>query len=445
MLEKDLFSSLVKLYRELGEIAKVISYECFETTQEFEIKKSTYDALKELEGFLKGFGFTKVVSVQVDYLDKEYLSQDDIGRECNSISIDFSSINKTKSRADRFYFFDGIRQLIKDFSVFLSRGEKLPRHYYLFSDDISSIDEQVSKEKEAFDSVVDWISLLTSLSDINKDVDDGQILYFYQKSEGEKISKPFRLDVSISSSFYSMGSCIELGEFESLKSGGESKSLHVDEKRSVFKLALVEVLKDLSKEGGGEDLFYKLFCNLGRLRSSYYEHYQVFVNNFALSEFHRELEGAYFDYLEKIQGVLGDIQAKMYAVPAALIGMAALSKYKDVYPQTLILFGVLITCVLTTWMLVDQFKRLDSIKDSIGYIFKQFSKKGDEKLEHKEVVSEIENMKVRVEQQINSRRNKIFLYLIVCWSPMLIGVWFYLNSHGNLLFVGFVDFLLGKG
>ena len=320
----------------------------------------------------------------------------------------------------------------------------MPDFFYLTEPKFSTGRDEDLDEISSLKAIRPWINLLRDVSDINKESESGEILYFVQKADEDKVAKPFRLDLSIDASFFEIDVPESIGDFAELLIGSDINGLHFEEKRSLFKLALVGLLNKLKVESPSANLFYLLMCNLDRLRGSYMEHFEVFVHNFALSEFHHKIEEKYFDYVEKIQTVLSDIQSKVYAIPAVLIGMAALTRFKTIDAYVLIILGVFFTCLLTHWMLMDQFSRLDKIKESMLFVFRSLERRSGEEPNHDEVMQDITRMRQDILIQIGRRKSRLGRYVVICWSLLIIAIISMLVEHGNVIFLEVVGVLIDK-
>lgn len=439
-----LFTSLVCLYRLLPAV-DLFAYDNFRLAEDMRVTKDLVDAVSDV--ISNGNGLCDV-EIQIDYCDIDDFSLDRVGSICTTLNVNFRKANDDKFLG----FFDNYSAYVSSFYKQLSAGDSCFGSWF-FIDKDEVYDDNEDGCLSRLLGFLPWIKLLESISDISKESDFGKTLYFFRKLDSDKTLKPYSIDISIDPSFLKLPKISGLGDLEDLIIGNDK--LHIEEKRSLFKVALVDLIKKLEFEYPGNNKLLLLGENIDRLKSSYLEHYEMFVQDFALSEFHQEVEEKYFDYIEKIQSVISDIQAKVYAMPAVLIGMAALVRFKSIESYLYILLGVFFTCLLTYLMLLDQFSRLDRIKDSMNFVFRKLERMGTEIISRKEVMSDISEMQVKISNLVEAKNNRLKFYVVLCWSIFLIALLSFFVKHGHAVSIilnsaitigsdSVINFLLGR-
>ncbi|TOH24918.1 hypothetical protein CGI83_23400, partial [Vibrio parahaemolyticus] len=139
--------------------------------------------------------------------------------------------------------------------------------------------------------------------------------------------KPLEIKINSMVELVNIEDISSIEDIESLISEDENGNLHHRDRQSFFKLALVDTFKNIVKrDSSNKSEAVLLFGNLDQIKNSYYEHYDIFIHNFAIGEFQQQVEEKGFDYSEKISSVLNDIQIRLYAIPIVLVSLGALAK-----------------------------------------------------------------------------------------------------------------------
>jgi hypothetical protein len=338
--------------------------------------------------------------------------------ECNELKIELNLY-----AGNKFSFYTNEKDLFEKLSLFLIQGKSLPDNYYFIEEDFRSDSELVRPSLIKLNLISKWIEFLTKISDIDKKTDDGIALYYFIKGEDDKFAKPLEVKIS---SIIELINCDEISSIEDISklvSEDESGNLHHRDRQSFFKLALVDSLRKLVKA----DLSNKtesaiLFSNLGVIKNAYYEHYDIFIHNFAIGEFQQQVEEKGFDYAEKISSVLNDIQIRLYAIPVVLVSLGALAKVDNIYSYLFIISGVIITALFNHWMINDQILRLEQIEKSSSFTFGKLRVQGHEKLESCDTLKNLDEIVDNIQSRITDRNTKITYYKMFCWLPTIITV-----------------------
>ncbi|WP_157823675.1 hypothetical protein, partial [Pseudoalteromonas sp. GutCa3] len=273
-----------------------------------------------------------------------------------------------------------------------------------------------------FDEIIKWINFLTQASDIDKETADGLILYFFIKGEDDKFAKPLEIKINNLQKLVNLEDISPIDDISMLISKDDHGNLHHQDRQSFFKLALVDTLRKVITSDTNDDLKPRiLFENLDKIKNSYYEHYEVFIHNFAIGEFQLQVEEKGFEYAEKVSSVLNDIQIRLYAIPIVLVSLGALAKVDDIYSYTFVISGVLITGLFNSWMINDQILRLEQIEKSSEFAFNRLKDECEEKLETQPVLNNLTDIVNNIGNRIADRNTKIRYYKILCWLPTLIA------------------------
>ena len=338
------------------------------------------------------------------------------GAECNELKIEFDLYDGNK-----FNFYKDETDLFHKSSGFLIKGKQLPENYYLIEDDFRSDSGLMHPSLIKLKLITDWFDFFKKISDIDKEIEDGLVLYYFIKGEDDKFAKPLEIKLSNVEELISIEDISPVGDIEKLILEDEYGNLHHRDRQSFFKLALVDTLRGLIRKSTSEESdTIILFRNLDKIKKAYYEHYDVFIHNFAIGEFQQEVEEKGFDYAEKVSSVLNDIQIRLYAIPIVLVSLGALAKVDNVYSYLFITTGVVITGLFNYWMINDQVLRLEQIKKSSSFTFNKLKMQGSEKLESNDILNNLDEIVDNIQQRVTDRNTKITYYKFFCWLPTLI-------------------------
>lgn len=410
--KEAVFNLLLNLYSECKSDISISSFDTFTVTEPFLLNEQVIVILKQLNEHKDLLGSLKV-EVNFGKIDWDNLSS---GDNCTLLNI---SANKNQD-SNPIFFAPNAEILIDKFSPFLAKGESLPSYYYLINEDYASTSQEEPTWLNNLSVVQNWFELFKSLADIEKETTNGEIVYFIAKKDKDKYLKHTELELLLNFSFTQIQNIPKLGEFESLLNG--KNDLHTEERKVFFKQALVEALSELRDEKTSSSPIVKsLLENIEKLTASYHEQVQVFIQNFALNEFHNEVENKYFEYLESINKTVGDVQAKMFAVPASLIGIGALMKATNWLSYSFIVFGIFLVCLFSQFIISEQFSRFKQIQDSINFIFRKLKEEGIQKLDKTKVIKEIREMKGKLEDAIEDKKDRLIWYGIFVWINLLLA------------------------
>ena len=382
-----------------------------------------------LSGLFNSKDLFRQFTLTIDWVDAEYGSVV-TGAECTALKIEFDLYEGNK-----FNFYKNETDLFNKLSEFLIKGKSLPEHYYLIEEDFRSDSGLIRPSLIKLKSIIDWFDFFKKISDIDKEIDDGLALYYFIKGEDDKFAKPLEIKLSNIEELISIDHISPVGDIKKLILEDEYGNLHHRDRQSFFKLALVDTLRGLIRlNTSDESDTIILFSNLDKIKKAYYEHYDVFIHNFAIGEFQQEVEEKGFDYAEKVSSVLNDIQIRLYAIPIVLVSLGALAKVDNIYSYLFITTGVVITGLFNYWMINDQVLRLEQIKKSSSFAFNKLKMQGSEKLESSDILNNLDEIVDNIQQRVTDRNTKIRYYKFFCWLPTFITlILFFVKEKTEIL------------
>lgn len=265
--------------------------------------------------------------------------------------------------AGDFRFIDSLEVfLLSDNNLNAGRSEEnvyLIKEDYLFGE-AGTKNESILKTI----NISKFITELYELANYNDRVEHSGLLklVFIDTSSSKKTS-PIVIEPKINIESISFP-IVDLDIFNSLKESG-SDNAHIQEKQAMFRVSIIEILKDLHE---GKNKFNFLVEHWELLKETYYGNFECYLTNFSFLKQKKEAAESYMTVSSKISGTLSSISGKLFGLPISFAVAAAILKIGE-FESILALLGVVITSSLIAMTIYDQKKVLESIRESIDAIF----------------------------------------------------------------------------
>ncbi|MDN4127901.1 hypothetical protein [Pantoea ananatis] len=246
----------------------------------------------------------------------------------------------------------------------LNTGEEV-ENVYLIKEDFLFGEAEPSDERVAKALQLSlFIAELYELATYNDRVEySGLLKLVFIDTSSDKKTSPIVIEPKVKVEILSYP-FIDLAIFKSIKDN-ISDNAHVQEKQSMFRVSITEVLKDIE---GNINSFDFLVQNWEILKETYYGNFECYLTNFSFLKQKKEAAENYITVSTKISGTLSSISAKLFGLPISLAITIAILK-ADKFEAILALLGVAITSFLIALTIYDQKKVLESIRESIDAIF----------------------------------------------------------------------------
>lgn len=220
----------------------------------------------------------------------------------------------------------------------------LAENFYIIESKVFSGQEEKSQTIESIKYYYQWRTLLSSLKDHggNEGV-DSTLIFFISTEKGAKMYEvnPRKIDFSqVVDGFKSCGESKDISNLSDLIAITDG---HQKERRDVLRASLAELLE----EERSEPVFSWLLKQGSRLKKKYHENYDVYLHKFSVNKLLSEIEEKSTDYISKINDSISSSQAKAFAIPGALIAIAALIKNADFFSLLFVCAGLLSVSFLT--------------------------------------------------------------------------------------------------
>lgn len=418
MNEEALLDGLIVLFKRLEKPTIDNSGNRIRCTEGFTLTVEIADAIRHILTICPDINEYSGFTIENRPLSLKTELAGNIGERLDSLKISFPP----RESIPAVYFYKDEYELVDTHAQFLSQGGRLPDNYYLTKPEFSSKSGINNVKLEKLDRLLDWFALLKDISSLNSTKEDVDELIFIEKAGDDKLTKPIHFLTMIHSEVLNVSDMPALGHFEELKKVEGKTEIHKKEKQKFLRVAFIEVLRALKANEPLKDDAYLIAANIDRLRNSYYEHLELFMEDFAISEFKREIEEAHFSYIEKIESVIGNIQGKLYAIPASFAAFGAIAKSQTIESTLLIIFGSLLASIFTCIMVMNQKDRAQFVDKSIDFVFDKLQRQNDEEIEHDSIVQNIKNAKSSLSKMLKSKRKLITFYVFASWTPFIAAI-----------------------
>jgi hypothetical protein len=236
----------------------------------------------------------------------------------------------------------------------------LPERFYVIERNIHS-EELSERTISLMQFYVQWVSLLIKIKDHGGSTSD-PVLAFYISSD--KGAKKYEIDYRKVEFADITKLGIEPEDTANLKYLLDIVSLedaHEKERREVLRSSLAELLDGTDSTSP----MLWLLQQSKRLKRSFQENHDVYLHKFSVNKLLSEIEEKSTDYISKINESISSSQSKAFAIPGALIAVAALVKNADFVSLLFVCAGLLSVTILTFVANTIHSEAYDALKDQI--------------------------------------------------------------------------------
>lgn len=400
----EYFNRLVALFRGLGKPPVINTY------FEFEGMLSTHlDKTK----FLWDNPELGICDLEIFYNDKSYVSYH---------SDDFPPLSESDAIYLKVSLPQGDFQFVPSLKDFLALDNKLNigeqvENVYLIEEDFIFGEDTACVEIERVLSISSLIKELSGMANYSGRIEYKDLVRIvYLDSSSSKAANPLIIEPKI---------CLELLSYPKLNltifndiKNEKSENAHIHEKRSMFRVSLIEVMNDLNHK---ENTFGFLIANWDVFVETYYANFEAYLTNFSFLKQKKEASENYINISSKISTTLSSISGKLFGLPISIGVALAILKSATEFEAALTLIGVGITSALLFFTILDQRAVLISIASSIEGLF---SYAGNQKVGS--LSSLIEKHKLDLYKQIQFLNVVMIFFIVISAFPFIVSMAVYM-------------------
>ncbi|WP_312077877.1 hypothetical protein [Leclercia sp.] len=415
------FEKLVNLYRGLGRPAM--------TDSQFVFQGELRDNLIKLK----------------ELWDEHNPMLSDFEMSCNGSSVGTyfgdsfpTNIDNNKEITLKVSLPGGDFQFVDSLDVFLSFDNKLNmgldvENVYLVQEDYIFGEKENNERIKNTLVLSRFINELSKLANYIDRIDDnGRLKIVFIDTGNSKKIPPIVIEPNISIENASYPT-VDLTVFNNINNH-ENDNAHVQEKQSMFRVSLIEVLREVDRE---DDNFNNLIKQWELLKETYYGNFECYLTNFSFLKQKKEAAENYMSVSSKISSTLSSISGKLFGLPISIGVALAILKSSEKFESILTLIGVAITSLLILFTIQDQRKVLHSIRASIDALFShtKSAKSG-------ELSELIASHKKDLFSQIDKLNLVMVIFLILSITPFILSLLVYLLKFEPDIVIKFDTYIL---
>lgn len=197
------------------------------------------------------------------------------------------------------------------------------------------------------------------------------------------------------------------------------------DKKNIY---LNELIDFLNKDGESEKFSF-LLKNFENYISTSASTFNFYLRNFSFNKLKVELNGKALEFYQKLQGVINDSQAKLIAIPTALVFVLSTFDYENInsLKNYLTLAGLIMFCIFIQIFINNQKSAISFIEENINYY----------KLSYNNDISELQKSFEKVYKERDKQLKRIQQIQLLLWLvPILtVSVIMFINAFKLLSFL----------
>ncbi|BET62847.1 MULTISPECIES: hypothetical protein [Yersinia pseudotuberculosis complex] len=271
----------------------------------------------------------------------------------------------------------------------------VPEKFLLLSEQRSSFDD--FPEINSIKQFIEWRTVLVRLS--NHHFDTKSIWYLPDDEGGKEIVVEMHDNLSR----------VKKVNFSSLSLDSASKlimTLNLDdaqsgERKSILKKAISDFVKD-------DKSIDNIITAGERVYNRYNDLLDLYTKRFSVNSILSEIEKKNIEYTTKINDFISSSQSKAFAIPGALIAVAALAKVTNEWEYLLVLIGLWMIYYITKTSNDVLRESYDHLVSDLDESFSRYYEFDEGKEVRKSAAKTLESLKIKI-QNAKSRLNNIDL------------------------------------
>lgn len=314
-------------------------------------------------------------------------------------------------------FYANVTELVAR-SQALSRGQR-PQHFYLIEDDYCVGEGEPPEQLTHAYELCELIQLLESISltaDLSAATQPRELIFVIpagEKAPPRTLGLSTRLESPVL-----VEKRLDLEPLRRLVSKESAHSLHVQELRALFRLAVADTIgRALSSE---KNAFTFLVANWPDVLEKYGFDVDCYISNFSFEKVRLEIAQMELDFSSRLASVMGDSAAKFLALPLPIAVLAAIYKTHGMVEAYLLFIGALMIVMLFSGQVHNQLLQLARIDHGFGVIGDQFSKKA--KSYPASIADRLAEAREGFTKQRSFLSRTLWILRVLAWVPIVAGL-----------------------
>lgn len=297
-------------------------------------------------------------------------------------------------------------------------GGRRPQSFYLVENDYCAGEDNPPEQLSHAYELCELIQLLGSISltaDLSATTQPRKLIFVIpagEKAPPRTLSLSTRLESSVL-----FEKRLDLEPLRRLVSDESAHSLHVQELRALFRLAVADTV---GRAPASENAFTFLVGNWPDVLEKYQFDVDCYISNFSFEKVRLEIAQMELDFSSRLGSVMGDSAAKFLALPLPIAVLVAIYKADGIVEAYLLFIAALVIVMLFSSMIHNQLLQLERIDHGFGVIGDQFSKKA------KSYPTSIADRLAEASKGFTKQRSFLFRTLwslrVLAWAPIVAGL-----------------------
>lgn len=299
----------------------------------------------------------------------------------------------------------------------LSRGQR-PQNFYLVEDDYSAGEDNPPEQLSHAYELCELVQLLGSISltaDLSAATQPRELIFVIpaaEKAPPRTLSLSTRLEPSVLAE-----KRLDLEPLRRLVSDESAHSLHVQELRALFRLAVADTV---GRAPASENAFTFLAAHWSDVIEKYGFDVDCYISNFSFEKIRLEIAQVELDFSSRLSSVMGDSAAKFLALPLPIAVLVAIYKAHGIVEAYLLFISSLAIVMLFSSMIHNQLLQLARIEHGFGVIVDQFSKKV--KSYPKSIADRLAEARTGFCRQRSFLFRTLWALRVLTWVPIVAGL-----------------------
>jgi len=313
-------------------------------------------------------------------------------------------------------FYANVAELVAR-SQALSRGQR-PQNFYIVENDYCPGEDNPPEELSHAYELCELIQLLGSISltaDLSATTQPRELIFVIpagEKAPPRTLSLSTRLESSVLAE-----KRLDLDPLRRLVSDGSTYSLHVQELRALFRLAVADTV---GRAPTSENAFTFLAAHWSDVLEKYGFDVDCYISNFSFEKIRLEIAQMELDFSSKLSSVMGDSAAKFLALPLPIAVLVAIYKADGMVEAYLLFIGSLVIVMLLSGMVHNQLLQLAGIDRGFGVIVDQFSKKVQSY--PTSIADRLADTRKGFSKQRSFLLRTLWALRVLAWAPIVAGL-----------------------
>lgn len=314
-------------------------------------------------------------------------------------------------------FYRDVGELVEE-SQSVHRGT-LPSAFYLVDNDYLVGEPDPPMLLTRLERICELIRLLEQLTGTGNSVTDtgrGKTLLLVLPAGEKSPPKTLQMKTFIDHSALAAPE-LPLADLKALVATSTDGALHVEERRSIFRLALADVAASAPH---GAQLFSHVIEQWDEVLGKYRHDVDCYISNFSFDKLRTELANIQTDFSAKLTKVMGDTTSRFLALPVPYVALAGILTIEDMLSSYLLFLGGLVVVLLYSATVHNQFLELGRTESAFNLVLGRLIKKARQG--STEIVKPIQDAEHAFHAQRRFLRRTLIGIRFIAWLPIAGGL-----------------------